>query len=154
MDAALLIRGATVADGENPLRVADVAIDGGLIVAVAKELPTVHAGQVVEAAGLLLCPGFIDMHAHSALEPFARPELKPKVAQGFTTELVHPDGLAPAPVEPARRDDRRAYLVGLEGSGRRPGNGRPSTNTSKRSRRPALRRRWFRRSGMARCGTS
>lgn len=118
MSWELLIRGATVADGDGgPLQVADVAVDGGEIAAVAPELPAADAGEVVEADGLLLCPGFVDMHAHSALEPFARPALEPKVAQGFTTELLHPDGLAPAPVEPARRDDRRAYLVGLEGSG-------------------------------------
>lgn len=118
MSWQLLIRGATIADGDGgPLRVADVAVDRDRIVAVAPSLPADGAQEVIEAAGLLLCPGFIDMHAHSALEPFARPELKPKVAQGFTTELLHPDGLAPAPVDPARRDDRRSYLVGLEGAG-------------------------------------
>ncbi len=117
MDAELLIRGATVADGDGPRRVADVAVGGGEILAVGAGLSDEGAAEVVEAAGLLLTPGFVDLHAHSALEPFARPTLEPKVAQGFTTELLHPDGLAPAPVEPARRDDRRAYLVGLEGRG-------------------------------------
>lgn len=113
----LIVRGATVADGEQAPRVTDVAVAGGEIVAVADGLPVEGAREVIDGTGLLLCPGFVDMHAHSALETFARPQLEPKVAQGFTTELLHPDGLAPAPVEPARRDDRRAYLVGLEGSG-------------------------------------
>lgn len=117
MEAELLIRGALVADGDGPPRVADVAVDGGRIVAVGTDLAAAGAGASIDATGLLLTPGFVDMHAHSALEPFARPELVPKVAQGFTTELLHPDGLAPAPVDPARRDDRRAYLAGLEGHG-------------------------------------
>src|SRR5262249_28372546 len=45
------------------------------------------------------------------------PLLEPKIAQGFTTELINPDGLAPAPVSPDRRGERQAYLRGLEGSG-------------------------------------
>ena len=117
MEPDLLIRNAVVADGDGPRRVADVAVAGERILAVGGDLPVTSAGEVIDAEGLLLAPGFIDMHAHSALEPFARPELTPKVAQGFTTELLHPDGLAPAPVDPARRDDRRAYLAGLEGHG-------------------------------------
>jgi len=117
MGAELLIRGASVADGERPPRRADVAVSDGLIAAVADELPTEGAAEVLDANGLLLCPGFIDMHAHSALEPFARPQLIPKVAQGFTTELLHPDGLAPAPVLPERIEERRSYLAALEGLG-------------------------------------
>jgi N-acyl-D-amino-acid deacylase len=65
----------------------------------------------------MLCPGFIDMHAHTALEPFRDPRLEPKVAQGFTTEVINPDGLAPAPVAGDAREERRAYLRPLEGPG-------------------------------------
>lgn len=73
MEVERLIRSATDADGDNPLRVAGVAIDSGLIAAVAAESPAEGAGEVVEAAGPLPCPGFVDMHAHPALEAFARP---------------------------------------------------------------------------------
>jgi len=65
----------------------------------------------------MLCPGFIDMHAHTALEPFRDPRLEPKVAQGFTTEVINPDGLAPAPVAKAGLEGRRSYLRPLEGPG-------------------------------------
>ena len=65
----------------------------------------------------MLCPGFIDLHTHSALRSFDDPFLTPKLAQGFTTEVINPDGLAPAPVEPARRAERQAYLRPLEGPG-------------------------------------
>ena len=65
----------------------------------------------------MLCPGFIDLHTHSALRSFDDPFLTPKLAQGFTTEVINPDGLAPAPVDPARRAERQAYLRPLEGPG-------------------------------------
>ena len=65
----------------------------------------------------MLCPGFVDLHAHSALASWDDPLLTPKLLQGFTTEVICPDGLAPAPVRPERREARRAYLRALEGNG-------------------------------------
>lgn len=113
----LLIKGVLVYPGEEPPRVIDVAIGGDRIAALGPELAAEAAAEVVQADGLLLCPGFIDLHAHSALEPFRDPLLVPKIAQGFTTELINPDGLAPAPVDRARWQARRAYLQPLEGPG-------------------------------------
>jgi N-acyl-D-amino-acid deacylase len=113
----LVIRGADVYPGDGPCRRADVGILDGRIESVAPDLPVDAAGQIVEGAGLLLCSGFIDMHAHSALEPFRDPLLTPKIAQGFTTEAINPDGLVPAPVAPERRAERRSYLMALEGPG-------------------------------------
>jgi N-acyl-D-amino-acid deacylase len=55
----------------------------------------------------MLCPGFVDLHAHSALEPFRDPLLAPKILQGFTTEVICPDGLAPTPVRD--HEARRAW---------------------------------------------
>ncbi len=95
---------------------ADVAVANGRIAAVG-ELGDLQAAEVVDAPGAMLCPGFIDLHAHSALASWADPLLTPKLLQGFTTEVICPDGLAPAPVVAARRDARRAYLRGLEGDG-------------------------------------
>jgi N-acyl-D-amino-acid deacylase len=112
-----LVRGANVFPGNDPERRADVGITGGRIAAIASYLPGENATETIEAEGLMLCPGFIDMHAHSALEPFRGPELAPKIGQGFTTELINPDGLAPAPVAPYKRAERRAYLQALEGPG-------------------------------------
>ena len=112
----LVIRNATVYPGEGAPALADVGVRKGRIEAVEPALAAV-AAEVVEGGGLTLCPGFIDMHAHSALRSFGDPLLEPKIAQGFTTELINPDGLAPAPVSPERRRERQAYLRGLEGSG-------------------------------------
>jgi N-acyl-D-amino-acid deacylase len=113
----LLIKGALVFIGDGPALRADVGVADGRISAVEPRLPTQTAGEVLDAAGLMLCPGFIDMHAHTALESFRDPRLEPKVAQGFTTELINPDGLAPAPVSEDRLNARRDYLRPLEGPG-------------------------------------
>src|SRR5262249_48716743 len=71
----------------------------------------------VEGSGAWLCPGLVDLHAHSALAAWDDPLLSPKLLQGFTTEVICPDGLAPAPVAPERREARRTYLRALEGDG-------------------------------------
>lgn len=115
MSVELVIRGALVYPGEGTPWVADVAVADGRIADVGA-LGEIDA-EVVDGSGLMLCPGFVDMHAHSGLRSFDEPLLEPKIAQGFTTELINPDGLAPAPVAPERRGERQAYLRGLEGSG-------------------------------------
>lgn len=117
MPADIVIKNAWVADGELPIRIADVAVSGSIISAVAANLPVSGCRELLDGTGLLLCPGFIDMHAHSALQPFCDARLTPKIAQGFTTELICPDGLGPAPVSWQRREARRKYLAALEGQG-------------------------------------
>jgi N-acyl-D-amino-acid deacylase len=117
LDFDLLIRGADVYPGEGAPRRADVGVSGDRIAALEPSLAGSSAAVEVDGAGLMLCPGFVDMHAHTALRSFEDPLLEPKIAQGFTTELINPDGLPPAPVAPDRREERRAYLRGLEGPG-------------------------------------
>lgn len=119
MDVELVITGADVVDDQG-VRRADVAVSGGKIIAVGPNLPIGSAAERVDGRGRLLCPGFIDLHAHSALRAFDDPLLEPKVAQGFTTELICPDGLGPAPLLPALRRGRRSYLQALEPSAAAP----------------------------------
>ena len=126
MTLDLVVHGATVVPGDGPSLTADVSVKDGKIVAVEPLATYRHkddspppAAQTVDGAGLLLCPGFVDLHAHSALSPFADPLQVPKIAQGFTTEVICPDGLAPAPVSGDRWRDRRDYLRALEGPGPR-----------------------------------
>ena len=94
----LVIRGATVYPGEGPPAEVDVGIADGKIAAVGGEL----SGETVEAAGLWLCPGFIDVHAHTALRSYDDPLLTEVLSQGVTTQVICPDGLAPAPVAAGR----------------------------------------------------
>jgi N-acyl-D-amino-acid deacylase len=107
----LVFRGAEVYPGEGPPFRTDVGVADGRIAAIGAGLE----GEIVAAEGAILCPGFIDLHAHSALAPFDDPLLSPKILQGFTTEVICPDGLAPAPVRDWRA--RQAYLRALEGPG-------------------------------------
>ena len=119
-DLDLLVHSATIYPGDAPPFQGSVGARDGEIEFVTeshKAQGRPEAGEVVDGSGLLLCPGFIDLHAHSALRTFDDPFLVPKLAQGFTTEVINPDGLAPAPVDPARRSERQAYLRPLEGPG-------------------------------------
>ena len=109
----LVIRGATVYPGEGEPAEVDVGIADGQIAAVGGEL----SGEIVEADGLWLCPGFIDVHAHTALRSYEDPLLIEVLSQGVTTQVICPDGLAPAPVAAGRWEERRDYLRALEGPG-------------------------------------
>ena len=86
------LRGATVYPGDGPPRTVDVGLADGKIAAVGGEL----SGDIVEAEGLWLCPGFIDLHAHTALRSYEDPLLTEVLSQGVTTQVICPDGLAPA----------------------------------------------------------
>jgi N-acyl-D-amino-acid deacylase len=96
----LLLRGGRVLDGTgNPAFVADVGVRAGKIVAVG-DLGDATAARVIDAAGLYVTPGFIDMHSHADRALFSgSPELRRAsnlVAQGITTVVVGPDGRNPA----------------------------------------------------------
>jgi dihydroorotase/N-acyl-D-amino-acid deacylase len=89
----LLIIGGRVIDGSGaPAFRADVAIRDGRIIAVARGgIVRDSARQVIDAAGLVIAPGFIDLHAH--LEPLLRmPDAESHVRQGVTTAMGNPDG--------------------------------------------------------------
>ncbi|NMD54575.1 MULTISPECIES: N-acyl-D-amino-acid deacylase family protein [Tsukamurella] len=92
-----VIRAATVVDGtEAPRYTADVAISDGVIAAIGSELGP--ARRVIDADGLVLSPGFIDMHAHSDLQVLLNPEHPSRITQGVTCEVIGQDGLSYAPV--------------------------------------------------------
>jgi N-acyl-D-amino-acid deacylase len=95
-----LIRGGTVLDGTgSPGRLADVGLTGERVVAVAPALQS-EAARVVDAAGCMVAPGFIDMHAHSDFALLAHPSAEAKVRQGVTTEVTGMCGFSPAPAPP------------------------------------------------------
>ena len=96
----LVIRGARVIDGSGaPAFPADVAVDAGRIVEVGR-LASSSAHRRIDADGLVVAPGFIDLHAHSDLALFPHPEHELKTRQGVTTELLGQDGLSYAPGTP------------------------------------------------------
>jgi N-acyl-D-amino-acid deacylase len=93
----VLIRGGRVIDGAgNPWYRADVAVTGDRIVAVGRvDEP---AARTIDADGLFVCPGFVDMHTHSDLQLLVNPAHEAKVHQGVTLDVLGQDGLSYAPV--------------------------------------------------------
>ena len=96
--ADLLIRGGAVIDGTGkaPLS-ADVAIKDGRIACVEPRWPGT-ADRVLEAAGLWVAPGFIDIHSHSDFTLLADPRAMSSIAQGVTLEVVGNCGHGCAPL--------------------------------------------------------
>jgi N-acyl-D-amino-acid deacylase len=102
----LVLRGGLVVDGSSrePF-VADVAITGQDIVAIGAD---VGAGaEEIDAHGLIVTPGFIDLHTH--LDPYAfwKPEMDPAVFHGITTVLMGNCSVSLAPCMP----ENRAFLA-------------------------------------------
>jgi N-acyl-D-amino-acid deacylase len=94
-----LIRGGTIIDGSGaPGQPGDVGVTGDHI-AVVGDLSTASAASILQAEGLVVCPGFIDVHTHSDLTPLADPRCASKVRQGVTTELVGHCGISAFPLE-------------------------------------------------------
>ncbi|MCC3275830.1 D-aminoacylase [Arthrobacter sp. zg-Y20] len=114
---SILISNATLVDGTgNERRAADVVVEGTAIAAVtaAGEADPSAPGteRVIDASGLVLAPGFIDMHAHSDLQLLAEPGHYAKLSQGVTTELLGQDGLSYAPVDTPTLEGIRQKIAG------------------------------------------
>ncbi len=93
----ILIKGATIIDGSgNPAYKGDVAIQNNKIVKIGEV--NEPSKKTIDAQGLVLSPGFIDVHGHSDMFAFVDPDRSSKLCQGITTEICGQCGLGPAPV--------------------------------------------------------
>ncbi|MDK2882408.1 MAG: N-acyl-D-amino-acid deacylase [Bacillota bacterium] len=112
----VVIKNGRVIDGAgNPWFRADVGIAGERIVEVRHTITT-EAHRVIDATGLVVAPGFIDMHTHSDLRVFKHPEEDAKLMQGITTALIGQDGLSVAPIDDANKEPMKRRVSGLLGT--------------------------------------
>ncbi len=105
----IVFRGGTVVDGSGaPPRQADVAIEGGIVTAVDPAIGG-SARRTIDAGGLLVTPGFVDIHTHYDGQMTWDGLLAPSALHGVTTAVCGNCGVGFAPVRPGWQD----WLVGL-----------------------------------------
>ncbi|HEY9450184.1 MAG TPA: D-aminoacylase [Gemmatimonadaceae bacterium] len=96
---ALLIRGGSVLDGTgNAARRLDVRTVGDTIAEVAPSLVPNPGDRVIDATGLTVTPGFIDLHSHAGRGIEEMPSAESQIRQGITTSVVGQDGSSALPV--------------------------------------------------------
>ena len=119
----LLIRGGLIVDGTgSPGYYGSIGVEGDSLRILRGDLSSVESARTIDATGHVVCPGFIDMHAHSGLVILSEQRHEPKVHQGITTELIGVDGNSYAPFK-SHQDFLRFVELnsGLDGNPSLPG---------------------------------
>lgn len=98
-----LIKGALLFDGKGSAPIeADLAMAGGVISGIGKDLGA--ARQTMDARGLFLAPGLIDLHTHYDAQVLWDPSLSPSCSLGVTTVVAGNCGFGIAPNKPKHRE--------------------------------------------------
>jgi len=110
----LICRNGVVADGTGgPLFPADVAIARDRIAAVGKL--DAAAARVIDASGMVIAPGFVDIHSHTDVGLLANPPAESKLTQGITTEVGGNCGTSPGPcLDESVREELRQLRADME----------------------------------------
>ncbi len=117
-EADLVLRGGTLYDGGGGApRAADVAVSGGRIVQVGAI--SAPGAAEIDARGLAVAPGFVDIHSHADLSLLVNPKAESRIRQGVTVEVAGQDGSSVGPwddaaFESVRDRYRRAYGVEID----------------------------------------
>lgn len=114
----LVVRGGTIFDGTGgPPRSGDVAVAAGRIVQVGRVAG--RGAEEIDARGLAVAPGFVDIHSHADLSLLVNPSAESRVRQGVTVEVVGQDGSSIGPwgdaaFESTRDRYRRSWNVEID----------------------------------------
>ena len=111
-----LIQGGTVVDGTGNVGFkGSVAIEKDRIRILVGDTSSVQAASVIDAAGCIVAPGFIDVHTHSDLMALSEPLNEPKVMQGVCTDMLGLDGMGYAPLSKKNLEMMLLYWSGVSG---------------------------------------
>src|SRR5690349_8259155 len=110
MNSDILIRGGTLIDGSGRSgEIGDIAVRGGWIATIGRSLSS-GAATVIDAEGLVVTPGFIDIKTHSDFTLPINPKAESKLRQGVTTEIIGHCGFSAAPCLPGKVELLKDYL--------------------------------------------
>ncbi len=111
----LILRNGTVIDGTGaPRREADVGVADGQVVAVG-DVAAADGAEEVDLGGLVLAPGFVDIHTHYDAQILWDPDLTPSCWHGVTSVVVGNCGFGIAPTRPEHRETIARTLENVEG---------------------------------------
>ncbi len=110
----LVVRNGEVVDGTGrPRRRADVGVAGGRVVEIGSVVD--RGRREIDADGLVVAPGFVDVHTHFDAQAFWDPTLSPSPLHGVTTVMAGNCGFTIAPLEPSQAPFLRSMLARVEG---------------------------------------
>ena len=112
----ILITNGLILDGTGKAPYyADISIKDGKIIKIEKDI-CIEASEIIDASGLIVSPGFIDVHSHNDLVPFMDNKIQNlKLMQGVTTELVGQCGLGVVPCVESENKIWKNYIRGVVG---------------------------------------
>jgi len=112
-----LIKNATIIDGTGAQAFEGCVIFKGQHITDVTRCNNLRGDfdQVLDAKGMVVCPGFIDTHSHSDLMIFRDKHVAAKTRQGITTEILGQDGISAAPLPLKYQSPWRKNLAGLDG---------------------------------------